>query len=151
MYSRATVRFGLISTSLILCPLQASTAAAAPKWEMFGKTYNSVAFLDRSSISAGNFKRVRTIRVNGQRTKDSWATVREDMSLDCARRSMGSSDIVGKNADGSVVRWPANKLRQAIPQTGMWANLFAAICNGRHGPKVADPELWTRLNFKPAN
>jgi hypothetical protein len=142
-------RFSLLTLGLTaLSPAVGSENA--PAWQIIGATYNSVAFLDRASIrSNASVKVVRTLRVSGQPEKDGWRTTKQSISVDCANGMLGDAGSVVEKTDGNNLTYGPTAAKRPLPDRGIFARLYEAVCNGREGTTVTDPKSWTGKNFKP--
>jgi hypothetical protein len=134
----------------MLLVIQSSVVAAAVHWQLVGTTYNSVTFLDRSSIvRAGAIRSVTVLRISGQPRADGWSNVTQRVAVDCAGRRFLDKGSMIRNADGSTKTFPATSAHRDVPSRGVFAQLFEAVCGGRRGAMVSDPIDWTRRNFRP--
>jgi hypothetical protein len=147
---RATIARSCIILALALAAPAMAAPAAGPRWQLVGKTYNSVAFVDRTSMAgSGPTRLVRVMRVSGQPDKDGWLSVNQQLRVGCADRVFGDEGSIVENADGSQRAYPPTPAIQPVPARGMFKSLFEAVCQGAPGPLVEDPKAWTRQNFKP--
>jgi hypothetical protein len=135
---------------LIVAALASATAAPAVEanWQVLGTTHNSVAFLDRRSMTGPGSQVVRVIRVSGQPQKDRWRSSDQHIRVDCAAGVMGDEGSTIEGADGKKVSYGPTPARQPKPSRGIFLQLFNAVCDGKDGPLVSDPHSWTAANFK---
>ena len=142
-----------VACSLSLAiPASAVVAAPTPgKWQLVGKTYNSVMLLDLSSAAAGATKLVRVMRVSGQPGSDGWRSVSQQIRVGCADKSFADKGSTIEKFDGSRAVSPPAMKSTTAPTRGVYAELFKTVCQGSRNIVVADPIAWTRLNFKPGD
>jgi hypothetical protein len=134
----------------IAAGLPSSAVAGPARWQLVGTTYNSVAFLDRGSLSmAGGAGTATVMRVSGQPASDGWQSVTQQIGVDCAARRFADKGSAIEQADGSIVRYGASGAYQPVPSRGVFLDLYEATCQNRGGTMVADPRAWTRANFRP--
>lgn len=139
---------GVIAASATIA--SAPAAAAPPQWQLAGKTYNSVAFVDMSSVSGkGASKQFTAMRVSGQPGKDGWSTVVQKLSVNCDTRIFIDAGSRIEKPDSTAISYPGIGATQRAVSSGVFFDLFELVCAGRPGLKVADPKSWTLRNFKP--
>jgi hypothetical protein len=115
-----------LAASWILWAL-ASAAFAAPvgKWQVVGKTYNSVMFLDLGSIrESGGTKLLRVMRVSGQPSSDGWNTVTQQLRIGCAAKTLDDLGSTITKRDGSKSLSPPALTSGVVPERGVYADLF---------------------------
>lgn len=139
--------------SLALAVPASAIAAPAPagKWQLVGKTYNSVMFLDLSSVGAEATKSVRVMRVSGQPDSDGWRSVTQQIRVGCADKSFVDEGSTTEKANGAQERSPPAMKSMTVPTRGVYSDLFETVCHDRRGVVVTDPQAWTRRNFKPGS
>jgi len=125
-------------------------AATGPSWQIAGRTYNSVAFVDVNSVRREGTSRTFTaIRVSGQPAKDRWRSVVEKLSVNCDTRVFLDAGSRIENSDGTVTSYAGLGATQKAMSRGIFFDMFEIVCSGRTGEIVGDPKRWTLKNFKP--
>lgn len=141
--------------SLFLVAVLAASApakAAIPNWQIAGKTYNSVAFVDVNSIvNDGRIKSFTAIRVSGQPQSDRWRSVVQRLRVDCFTRMFDDGGSRIEKTDGTVENYPASGASQRAVSRGVFFDMYQIVCGGREGSSVVDPQSWTLRNFKPGD
>lgn len=152
---RAFGGFGMLRAGVVISVLAASAApaAAAPsKWQLAGKTYNSVAFVDLNSVfSEGGMKSFTAIRVSGQPKSDGWRKVVQRLRVNCSTRIFEDAGSRIEKNDGTIVNYPGSGASQKAVSRGVFFDMFEVVCSGRSGTRVTDPEAWTLRYFKPGD
>jgi hypothetical protein len=138
--------FALAASAVLADP-----AAASPnRWQMAGKTYNSVAFVDMNSVSRnGALTDFTAMRVSGQPASDGWSSVFQRLQVNCDTRIFVDGGSRIEQADGTVVNYPGSAATQKAVSRGVFFDMFQLVCSGRTGLSIGDPKTWTRRNFKP--
>jgi hypothetical protein len=132
--------------------VSAPAHAGAHSWELVGKTYNSVAFLDRESTeTVGSVQIVTVMRVSGQPTKDRWRSTTQQIRVDCATGTMGDAGSIVEGTDGSENAYGPTPATRTVPTRGIFADLYQSVCHERQGIKLSDPKSWTLRNFRPGD
>lgn len=126
--------------------------AATADWQLAGKTYNSVAFVDLSSVASdGPKKSFTAMRVSGQPKSDGWRSVVQRLSVNCSTRMFDDAGSRIEKNDGTAVSYPGFGATQKAVSRGVFFDMFEVICSGRGGTRVTDPKSWTLRNFKPGD
>jgi hypothetical protein len=139
-------------TVIILCGLVFSAAATAarPSWQLAGKTFNSVAFVDMNSIVGdGTLKDFTAIRVSGQPASDGWTSVVQKLQVNCDTRLFFDGGSRIEQSNGTFISYPGSGASQKAVTRGVFFDMFEIVCAGRRGASVANPKEWTLKNFRP--
>lgn len=140
----------LVLAAALLMVVDQAGATPQSVWQVVGATYNSVAFVDRSSIQRGAFvHHVRTLRVSGQPRSDGWSTAAETILIDCGTRMIAHGGLIITKPNGKQRTYRPAGAKRTAPGRGIFAKLYQAVCHGGPATTVADPKEWTRQNFKP--
>jgi hypothetical protein len=127
-------------------------AATSPHWQLAGKTYNSVAFVDLNSVAGnGPEKRFTAVRVSGRPTSDGLVSVVQRLGVNCETRAFIDDGSQIEMSDGKVVTYPSSGANQKAFSRGVFFDMFEVVCRGREGIRVNDPKSWTLSNFKPGD
>jgi hypothetical protein len=140
----------LLIALAVAVALPQPAAAAGSDWQIAGKTYNSVAFLDLGSVSGGREARTFTaMRVSGQPDKDGWSNVVQQLTVDCETRIFVDAGSRIEKSHGTVLTYPGSGASQRAVSRGVFFDMYEIVCSGRGGTRVSDPLQWTRANFRP--
>ena len=128
-----------------------ATGSPESGWAHAGNTYNSAIFVDRAVLSvAGRERRFRTLHINSQ-PQSGWLRAEHHAVINCAAATVRHGDGILTRTDGRVeTRRAALGRAVAFPKRGVVNALLTSICARRLGPAIADPQRWTRANFRPA-
>jgi hypothetical protein len=103
-----------------LMALAALAASGGGNWQLAGKTYNSVAFVDMTSVrAAGSARTFTAMRVSGQPAKDGWRSVVQKLRVDCGTRIFDDGGSVIEQSDGSRKTYPGFGAKQGQRPEGL--------------------------------
>ncbi len=127
-----------------------ATGPGRIQWAHAGNSYNSAIFVDRAVLNEhGAARPFRTFHVNAQ-PQSGWRTAEHRATINCAAATVRYGDVRITRSDGRIDT-PKSALDRSVafPRHGVMHNLFAAICAGKLGPAIGDPQRWAANNVRP--
>ena len=130
------------AASALLMILASPAIASSHSWELVGRTYNSVGFLNRSRIvSANGVKLVALVRISTQPADDGWKEVEEQLAMHCTTGMIEDLGSTLLDLHGNRESRPGTFKSKAGALSALDRSLFTAVCSGRAGLMVS-PEAW---------
>lgn len=135
-------RLALGALSALLLTLAYPSMASSHSWELVGRTYDSVGFINRSRIvSEKGVKLVAVIRISTQPPDDGWKEVEEQLAIDCTTGMIEDRGSTLLDLRDNRESHPGTFKSRVSALSSLYRSLFTAVCKGRAGLKIT-PEAW---------